>query len=334
MLKQPTAALLLMLMLWPLALCAQEEEGWDFVPGEKLLLFDDFTDMPKGAAPPHWKVRGGAVRLVDGRLTIGGGAAIRMTPNVTKWPDNFTIEMNLQGGQSADDAMRNITWVFEKGDSWVWQTTLALYAGGGCKVTLEIADPGENQIVNCNWVTEGPNNFALWVQDGRLRVYLNGNRLIDLNQLKLVFQTASLQTSADTIPVSFGSFRLAQSAPDISKTIFSSGRYVTHGIQFDVNSATLKPESRPVLQQIAEALAAAPTLKVRIEGHTDSTGDPAKNLDLSKRRAESVKKALVEQFKIAADRLTTDGFGDTKPAATNDTPQGRAENRRVEFVKI
>ena len=205
---------------------------------------------------------------------------------------------------------------------------------GGFLAAQGFADPGENQRVECDWVKDGPNNFALWVQDGRLRVYLNRNRLIDLNQLKLVFQTASLQINPDAIPLSFGSFRIAQSAPDISKTILSSGRYVTHGIQFDINSATLKPESKPVLQQIAEALASAATLKVRIEGHTDSTGDPAKNLDLSKRRAESVKKALVEQYKISADRLNTDGFGDTKPAAPNDTPQGRAENRRVEFVRI
>ena len=97
MLKKPAAVLLLLLsVLWPLAVFAQEEEGWDFVPGEKLLLFDDFTDMPKGAAPPHWKVRGAAVRLVDGKLTVGASSSTRMTPNVTKWPDNFTIEMNVQ----------------------------------------------------------------------------------------------------------------------------------------------------------------------------------------------------------------------------------------------
>ena len=89
-----------------------------------------------------------------------------------------------------------------------------------------------------------------------------------------------------------------------------------------------------MLQQIAEALAAQPAVKLRIEGHTDSSGDPAKNLDLSKRRAEAVKNALVKQHNLAADRMTTEGLGDTKPTAKNDTPQGRAENRRVEFVKL
>jgi outer membrane protein OmpA-like peptidoglycan-associated protein len=85
---------------------------------------------------------------------------------------------------------------------------------------------------------------------------------------------------------------------------------------------------------IAEALAKQSALKLRIEGHTDSSGDAAKNLDLSKRRAESVKNALVSQFGIGADRLTTEGLGHTKPLGPNDTPQSRANNRRVEFAKI
>lgn len=85
---------------------------------------------------------------------------------------------------------------------------------------------------------------------------------------------------------------------------------------------------------VADAMAAQPSLKLRIEGHTDSSGDPVKNLELSKRRAESVKNALVSQFKIPAGRLATEGYGQTKPLSPNDTPQGRANNRRVEFAKM
>jgi len=157
---------------------------------------------------------------------------------------------------------------------------------------------------------------------------------MDLNQVNAPFQTASLRIDNGPVPVSMGPFRIAESAPDVSKTLFASGRYITHGIRFDVDSDVVKADARPVLEQIADALTSQASVKVRIEGHTDSTGDPARNLDLSKRRAEAVKKALVTQFGIAADRLTAEGFGDTKPMAANDTPQGRAENRRVEFVKL
>jgi outer membrane protein OmpA-like peptidoglycan-associated protein len=136
------------------------------------------------------------------------------------------------------------------------------------------------------------------------------------------------------VPILITRVRIAESSPDFSKTILSSGRFVTHGIQFDVNSDQLRPESAPVLKMVADALAPNASLKLRIEGHTDSSGDAAKNLDLSKRRAESVKNALVTRYGIAADRLTTEGFGQTKPLSPNDTPQGKANNRRVEFVKM
>jgi OmpA-OmpF porin, OOP family len=312
----------------------KEAEGWDFVPGEKVLLFDDFTDMPRGAAPPHWKARGGALKLVDGRLT-SANQEVNLTPNITKWPHNFTIEMDIQSKPFEEPSTpdQNLEWSFNTGENWVWHASLTVDATAGCSLLVEIASPAENQQASCKWKNGQSNQYSLWVQDGRLRFYFNGERLIDMNQVKADFETARLRLSG-RLPVSFGAFRFAESAPDVSKTLFASGRYVTHGIQFDVNSDALRSESKPVLQQIADALTSQPTVKVRIEGHTDSSGDAAKNLDLSKRRAAAVKDALAKQFGIAADRVTTDGFGDTKPAAGNDTPQGRAENRRVEFVKL
>jgi outer membrane protein OmpA-like peptidoglycan-associated protein len=119
----------------------------------------------------------------------------------------------------------------------------------------------------------------------------------------------------------------------VSKTVMVSGRYVTHGILFDTDSDRIKPESAPVIRTIATAIKADPGLKFSIEGHTDSSGQAAHNLDLSKRRAEAVKAVLVSQFGIETARLTTAGLGSTKPIASNDTPQGRADNRRVEFVR-
>lgn len=108
---------------------------------------------------------------------------------------------------------------------------------------------------------------------------------------------------------------------------------MTHGILFDTDSDRLKPESAPIIQSIAGGLETNPNLKLQIEGHTDSVGNPTHNLDLSKRRAEAVKVVLAAQFSIDALRLTTAGLGATKPIDSNDTPQGRSQNRRVEFVR-
>ena len=323
------------LSLSALFLHAQEPDAWDFVPGERLLLYDDYTDMPRGAAPPHWKARGSALRLVEGRLVAAAGETI-LWPNITKWPSNFTIEMevDLKKAANPDIPPRNFDWNFLMADdNWSMHVGFGLDAEGGCGMLIEIADPGENERSPCKIQQDRPNKFAIWSQDGRLRVYVNGERILDMNQVKFKFDKVNLRIGPSEVPFSLGPVRIAESLPDFSNSFFASGRYVTHGILFDVNSDQIKAESKPVLKQIAEALAAQSAVKIRIEGHTDSSGDPAKNLDLSKRRAGSVKAALVG-LGVAAERLSTEGFGDTKPAAKNDTPQGKAENRRVEFVKL
>jgi outer membrane protein OmpA-like peptidoglycan-associated protein len=111
------------------------------------------------------------------------------------------------------------------------------------------------------------------------------------------------------------------------------GRAEVYGIYFDFNSDQLRPESAPVLQDIAEALRNNPDWKLRVGGHTDNVGGDRYNLDLSNRRAAAVKQALVEHYQIAPERLTPVGFGASQPKASNDTVEGRALNRRVELVR-
>lgn len=311
-------------------------EGWDFVPGEKLLLYDDFTDMPKGAAPPHWAMRKSAAKLAtNGRLVLAKTG--QMWPNVKTWPNNFTIEQDMAFEKGAEAGLREFSWYFGTADEeWMWRVWARCDDGENvCAVHLDIDGNSGLGEGSAKFAVGKPNTFAIWVQDARIRVYFNKERLIDANQVQLKkWGTAWLETDNEDGPISFGSFRIAESAPDFSKTIFASGRFVTYGIQFDVNSDRLRPESAPVLKTIADALTAQGALKLRIEGHTDASGDAAKNLDLSKRRAESVRAALVKQFNIAPDRLTADGLGQTKPLADNATPNGRAQNRRVEFARI
>lgn len=119
---------------------------------------------------------------------------------------------------------------------------------------------------------------------------------------------------------------------ELAQALRTTGRVVVRGIEFEVNSDRLRPESRAAVREIAALLAASPGLRLVIEGHTDSTGRPALNLELSRRRAEAVKQALVSEHGIAAERLATAGHGPDRPIAPNDTPEGRAANRRVELV--
>jgi outer membrane protein OmpA-like peptidoglycan-associated protein len=101
-----------------------------------------------------------------------------------------------------------------------------------------------------------------------------------------------------------------------------------------VNSATIKPESYGTLKEMASVMNEYADLKVKIVGHTDADGADAANLELSKKRAAAVKEALTKEFGIDAGRMETDGKGETEPIDKNDTPAGKANNRRVEFIKI
>ncbi len=122
-------------------------------------------------------------------------------------------------------------------------------------------------------------------------------------------------------------------AERIAENLASTGRAVVYGIYFDFASDTLKPESQTVLQEIASVLKGHADWRLSIEGHTDSIGGPAYNQDLSTRRAAAVKRALVESYGIAATRLVTAGYGESRPKASNETVEGRALNRRVELVR-
>jgi OmpA-OmpF porin, OOP family len=128
--------------------------------------------------------------------------------------------------------------------------------------------------------------------------------------------------------------KVALDASAMQKEIEKSGRVALHGINFDTGKATITPDSAATLQQIAELLSRNGDWKLRIEGHTDNVGKPKDNLALSQRRAEAVRDWLVANAKVAAARLQTKGFGDTKPVAGNTSDDGRAQNRRVELVKI
>jgi outer membrane protein OmpA-like peptidoglycan-associated protein len=119
----------------------------------------------------------------------------------------------------------------------------------------------------------------------------------------------------------------------VEKQLTEQKRAITYGIYFDFNKDTIKSESEPVLKQIVQAMLDNPTWKLTVEGHTDNIGGDSYNLDLSRRRAAAVKQALVARYRISPDRLSTDGFGASRPVETNDTLEGRARNRRVELTR-
>ncbi len=125
----------------------------------------------------------------------------------------------------------------------------------------------------------------------------------------------------------------AAPAPQIEESLAKTGRAEVYGIYFDFAKADIRDESEPVLKEIADTLEHNPTWKLSVEGHTDNVGGDSYNLDLSNKRAAAVKTALVDRYHISPERLTTEGFGASRPKEGNDTLEGRARNRRVELVR-
>ena len=108
----------------------------------------------------------------------------------------------------------------------------------------------------------------------------------------------------------------------------------TQGIYFDTGSDRIRPESTPTLKEIGTMLKEHGDLKLVIEGHTDNVGTSAANQTLSEKRAAAVRQFLIDSYQVDAARLQAKGYGETKPAGSNDTPEGRQNNRRVELVKM
>ena len=183
-----------------------------------------------------------------------------------------------------------------------------------------------------------PVHISFWRQKERLRVYMNEEKVWDVP--KAIQAGAKLNSLVFSIPniaqwhFLITNLRLAVGAPDTRKKILEQNKWVTHGILFDVNSDKIKPESYGTLKEMANVLKEFGDLKVKIVGHTDADGKDDANLDLSKRRAAAVKASLAKEFGIDENRMETDGKGESEPIDKNDTPAGKANNRRVEFIKI
>jgi outer membrane protein OmpA-like peptidoglycan-associated protein len=186
------------------------------------------------------------------------------------------------------------------------------------------------------WTEDNPiAKLSIWRQKTRIRVYLNEEKIWDIPRAfesgvdyRMIFERNFYNEGN----IYLSSVRLAEGKPDTRSKLITEGKFVTRGITFDVGSASIKPESYPVLKEIAEVLESNPEVRIKIIGHTDSDGNAASNLELSKKRAAAVAGALHKDFGIDQSRMKTDGRGDTEPSEPNTSAKGKANNRRVEFV--
>lgn len=334
---------------------AKSNSKFDFEPGNKVLYFDNFQRLNIGDFPAEFNTNAsGEVVNVNGKQ----GKWLSMTKNgffipesIKELPDNFTLEfeVGLIGNPGNNYSGLGINFATEKNHLFKdvlfdWGASL-LYLHPGADLTMVqiLPSSGENEINNeipmPQWSQNGKRfaKIALWRQKGRLRVYVNEDKLVDMPRFfaeNKPYHLAFFRRFFDDCELVMTNIRYAVAGEDTRSKLITEGKLVTNGILFDVNSDNIKPESGAVLKEIANTLQENPTVRVKIIGHTDSDGDANANLILSQKRALAVKNALINFYGISAARMETDGKGESQPVQSNNTTSGKAQNRRVEFVRL
>lgn len=331
----------------------------DFVPGNHVIFTDDFSQDALGDFPANWNTNGsGEVTTIDGLdgnwLNIAHASVV--TPEMGKTlPENSTIEFDLFlqnsgsgrtpriefGLTPVKNILKDDVYYLDKFymmiDHYDQKNEVAVEYGLrdliGNKNNFPLTNY-ENQILH----------VAMAINASRIRVYLDGEKLIDLPRaLTTEMRNNFFITNVFTVPASeqgvlISNVRVAAATEDarksVSKQLLEDGNFSTNDILFDVNKDVIKSSSFTILNEIGETLKKNSSLKLKIVGHTDSDGDKQTNQTLSENRAIAVKNYLSEKFEINSSRLTTLGMGEEKPVSGNTTADEKAKNRRVEFIKL
>ena len=344
---------------------------FDFVPGEKIIAAEDFGQDAVGDFPDKWNTNGNGeivtTNTMKGKFLMTQKDVVFYPEWIKDLPDNFTLEFDL----ASTEKFSFYSGYFAVGvtSSTTIGTSFREFArfgngrienGGGFEVGFHPENAGGGQglthFFSSNNQLEVVKNEAdqdkfadkiknavhisIWRQKNRVRVYMDDKKVWDLPKAiaeglllkSIYFRNDGNNSNADAYYL--GNLKVAVGAADTRNKLITEGKFISHGILFDVNSDKIKPESYGALKDIANVLSENADVKIKIIGHTDADGDDAANMALSKRRAEAVKNTLSKDFTIDETRIQTDGKGESQPIDVNTTAVGKANNRRVEFIKL
>ncbi|MET0299687.1 MAG: OmpA family protein, partial [Flavitalea sp.] len=332
------------------------------------IYHEDFSGNEKGELPSGWNT-GGKGELVTVENATGNWLrlyqdATYLSSNAKAFTKNFTIEFDLLLDiRSRTYSYPNFTFGFlstnnepSNGNKFVRdyetyssvQCELALSSDGNTRVSVASAlnrseyfnSEGQNLASLENYYNK-ITHVSIQVQGTRTRIWFNGEKKFDLPMAapgdymfnNVFFRVYTSSYKDDEIGFYINNLRVAAGKADNRNQLMTTGKFSTTGILFDVKSAVIKPESYGAIAEIAKIFKDNPELKAKIIGHTDSDGVDGFNLQLSLKRAEAVKNKLKE-FGVADANLVVEGKGETLPVGDNGSKEGRAMNRRVEFVRL
>jgi outer membrane protein OmpA-like peptidoglycan-associated protein len=320
---------------------------YDFVPGEKIIFEDNQVNEENGEFPSRWDLAGGGsvenASFQDQNVIYFKEASSCIVPFFKEpqrdnLPDLFTIEFDCWFEPEEYCQYLVDFWDHKnQSESIIDIDALIINANhAGIHGIGEGFYPGEEEkgeITTGFW-----RHVAISFNIRALKVYLDDARVVNIPNLGINPEGLTICCDHMNAAGATGknrlirNVRIAEGAVKLYDKLMQDGKIVTNGIRFDVNKTSIKPESMGVINSIFKLLQDHPELNLSVEGHTDSDGDVDSNQDLSERRAQAVADYLVSMG-ISEDRLTSKGWGESKPLDSNATPEGKANNRRVEFVK-
>lgn len=312
---------------------------FDFVPGDVILFEDLLVNEENGEFPSKWDLYSGNVENAEfeGENVINFSDDAVIAPLIEKpgdyLPEKFTIEFDIYFEQyPAYYYIYLYDQIAENGRS-----PEQLNNSGRILVRYNSA-----KLTNYEGEIEGvrDTDLPLWRHVAisfnirSLKLYLDENRVLNIPNLKANPKGLSLEAKKygeSTMMVK--NVKIAEGAKKLYDRFLTDGKIITTGIKFDTGKATLKPESMGTINEIFNLMNENPELKFSVEGHTDNVGSDESNMNLSEQRAETVMNTLISMG-IDGSRLESKGMGESSPLYENTSDSGRANNRRVEFVKI
>jgi flagellar motor protein MotB len=320
----------------------------DFVPGDEI-IFDDPMDNEKvGEFPSQWDLlRGNSeVVVVNGKkgfeLSGNQDAVCPLMKNPKNYlGDVFTVEFDFLSVKAKNqNTALWYTFCFLKPDEIMGNYGVMYFTKAGSlgrddyRYRWQSNNGSTSGDADLKMEPDVWHHIAISFNKRAWKMYINGVRIINVPNVSTPpGWMCILMDNVGEGSFVFTNFRIAKGAVPLYDRLASEGKIITYGITFDVGKSTIKPESMTEINRIATLMKENPDLKFSVEGHTDNTGNAASNQTLSEARSQAVVDKLVE-LGIAKDRLKAAGKGQTSPISDNSTDEGRAKNRRVEFVKI
>ncbi len=308
---------------------------FDFVPGDEVIFEDNLVGEENGEFPSRWDLVNGTTENAEfggEQIIMFRGGAAEITPYMKNpesdyLPEVFTVEFDLY----VNNPNSFQVFFYDRKN----QRASAKYRELDIRYKGMNLRPASSRIPDNGSIQDRWAHISIAYTKGKFKAYVDETRLINIPRLDFDPMGISLRaySASDKYKFYIKNFRIAKGGVKYYDRVLQDGKIVANGIRFDVNKATLKPESMGVINNIVSLMQDHPELKFSVEGHTDSDGDEASNQKLSEDRAYTVMNTLVV-LGIPAERLIAKGWGESIPMDTNDTPEGKANNRRVEFVKV